>query len=229
MNQNYVITIDGPAGSGKSTLARRLSACTGFHLLDTGAIYRVMALHLLRHGVDPHAGRVGREFISSLELRLEPNVASMELYMAGENVTSLIRTEQVGNAASRFSALPEIRMALLSIQREIGAKWSIVAEGRDMGTVVFPNASIKFFLVAGLTERSKRRYLELTERGETVDFQEVYQALRARDERDRTREQAPLLKAPDAQLIDTTGMTIEGALAAMLTSLEGVIEIGACG
>lgn len=214
---HIVIAIDGPAGAGKSTAARRLAEKLGFLLLDTGALYRVMALHLMRNGVDPDQGLIPQEILRRFDLRLEPQVASMRLFLEGEEVTHLIREEAIGVAASKFSVRPEVRQALLGAQRSAADKCSLVAEGRDMGTVVFPHAAIKFFVTADLEERSRRRHLELMERGQTVEFQQVQEDIRARDLRDQTRQESPLTQAADAILVNTTHLTPEQVLELMIS------------
>jgi CMP/dCMP kinase len=202
-----VIAIDGPAGAGKSTVARSLAQRLGFQLLDTGALYRVMALHLLRLGVALEAEHVPQSAVTSLDLRMEADAGSMKLFLGAEEVTHLIRDERTAAAASVFSTRPFVRQALLGLQRSAREKWNLVAEGRDMGTVVFPDAAVKFFVTADLAVRSKRRYLELLARGEDVESQEVLDEMRARDHRDETRAASPLAKASDAICIDTTNLT----------------------
>ncbi|MFH1115908.1 MAG: (d)CMP kinase [Pseudomonadota bacterium] len=202
-----VIAIDGPAGSGKSTVARIVAGRLGFFLLDTGALYRAVALHLLRRGKADEDGPVTPEALTSLNLRIEPAVGSMRLFLNDEDVTLSIRTEQVSDAASRYSSRPEVRRTLIGLQREAGTKWNLVAEGRDMGSVVFPEATVKFFLTADLEVRARRRYLEIVQRGEHCTFEEVLADMRVRDVRDESREFAPLVEAPDAIRLDTTGLT----------------------
>jgi CMP/dCMP kinase len=220
-NKNYiVIAIDGPAGAGKSTAARILAKKLGFLLLDTGALYRVMALHLMRWGVDPEQAPILQEILQRFDLCLEPSVASMKLFLEGEEVTHLIREERIGVAASKFSARPEVRQALLGAQRCAAEKCSLVAEGRDMGTVVFPRAAVKFFVTADLEERARRRHLELIERGQKVEFRQVFEDMRARDLRDQTREESPLTQAPDAILVNTTHLTPEQVLELMVSAVQ---------
>jgi len=201
-----VIAIDGPAGAGKSTVARFLAQRLGFQLLDTGALYRVMALHLLRHGVALEAEHVPQSAVTSLDLRMEADAGSMKLFLGAEEVTHLIRDERTGAAASVYSTKPVVRQALLGLQRSARERWNLVAEGRDMGTVVFPDAAVKFFVTADLAVRSRRRYLELLARGEDVESREVLAEMRARDHRDESRAVSPLVKAPDAICIDTTNL-----------------------
>ncbi len=201
------VTIDGPAAAGKSTVARLLSNRLGFFLLDSGALYRGVALHLTRNNILPGSGVVPKEVLNALNLRLEPGIGVMRLFLGPEDVTDIIREEGVGEAASRFSAQKEVRQALLGLQRRIGSEWNLVAEGRDMGTVVFPDAAIKFFLTAESAERAKRRHLELYERGEELELETVQSEMRQRDHRDQSRKTAPLAVAEDAVVIDTTGLS----------------------
>ncbi len=204
--QKIVIAIDGPAGAGKSTLAGSIARELGFFLLDTGALYRAMALFLTRKNIKPGLNNVPPEILHDFDVKICPTAEVMRLKMGDQDITSIIRDEKIGVAASKFSAKPEIRQKLFKYQRLAAIKWNIVAEGRDMGTVVFPEARIKFFLTAGLEERSKRRYLELSQKGMNASFENVLNEMRARDERDAARETAPLIKASDAVEIDNTNI-----------------------
>jgi cytidylate kinase len=211
-----VITIDGPAGAGKSTAAGLLAAELGFCLLDSGALYRVLALHLLRRGVSPDAETVHPDALAAVNVRIMPRVGAMAVFLGDEDVSADIRKETIGAAASLFSARPEVRRALIGLQRSAVDSCNIVAEGRDMGTVVFPGAPIKFFLTAALNERALRRYLELSGRGLPADREVVAADMEERDRRDVTRAEAPLVRAPDAVLVDTTGMTAHAVLATLV-------------
>lgn len=220
-----VITIDGPAAAGKSTVAKLLAGRLGFLLLDSGALYRGLALHLQRQGVSPDNGTVPEAALRSLNLAIEPDVACMRVLLDREDVTDVLRGETLGIAASRFSTQGAVREALLSLQRDAGLRWNLVAEGRDMGTVVFPDAPVKFFLRANLEERALRRFRELSDKGETPDFDRVLQEMRERDARDETRAVAPLVKAADAIEVDATAMGPDGVVALMLAAIARAMNL----
>jgi CMP/dCMP kinase len=215
-----VITIDGPAAAGKSTVARLLARRLGFLLLDSGALYRGLALHLQRRNVSPDNGLVPEEALRSLDLSIQPAVASMRVLLDREDVTDMLRGESLGLAASRFSTQHVVRHALLALQRDAGRRWDLVAEGRDMGTVVFPDAAAKFFLRANLEERARRRYKELLDKGEVADLQHVLEEMRERDARDETRAIAPLVQAADAIAVDATALSPDAVVDLMLTSIQ---------
>ncbi len=214
------VTIDGPAAAGKSTVARLLSNRLGFALLDSGALYRGLALHLVRNKISPDSSTVSQKLLDSLDLRPEPGIGFMKVLLGSEDVTEIIREESVGEAASRFSALQEVRRAVLDLQRRIGSEWDLVAEGRDMGTVVFPDAPIKFFLTADPEERAKRRHLELSDRGDASELQQVRSQMCQRDLRDQSRATAPLVQAQDAVVIDTTGLSPEEVVDRMMLIID---------
>jgi cytidylate kinase len=213
------VTIDGPAAAGKTTVARLLAQRFGFALLDSGALYRAFALHLIRYGVSPDASSIPKEALDSLDLRIEPAVGSMRIFLGSQDVTGIIREESVGEAASKFSVKPEIRKVLLGIQRGAGLQWNLVAEGRDMGTVVFPDAQVKFFLTADPEERSRRRYLEVTKRGDSPDFKKIDAEMRRRDHRDESRQTSPLVRAESAIIVNTTGLNPNQVVDLMATKI----------
>ncbi len=218
-----MIAIDGPAAAGKSTISRLLAQRLGFFLLDTGALYRVMALHLLRNRVSPDDGSIPEGVLGSMDLRVEPEVGSMRLFLSGEDVSEVIRGDRIGSVASRFSARPEVRRALLGLQRRVAAMGNVVAEGRDMATVVFPDAAVKFFVCADLSERAGRRYRELVQRSEHTTLAEVLEDMRRRDQRDESRKESPMVKAPDAIAVDTTGLDPEKVVEQLLSHVADKI------
>ncbi len=218
------VTIDGPAAAGKSTVARLLAQRLGFALLDSGALYRALALHLVRCGISPDARSIPEEVLDSLDLRIEPGVGSMKIFLGSQDITGIIREESVGEAASRFSVRPEVRKVLLGIQRRAGSQWNLVAEGRDMGTVVFPNAHVKFFLTADPEERSKRRFLEVRARGDDLDFKKIDAEMRRRDHRDESRQTSPLIKPKDATIVDTTELDPDEVVDFMATTIRDFLE-----
>jgi cytidylate kinase len=205
-----IITIDGPSGSGKGTIARRVATALGFHLLDSGALYRLVALAGALEGLarDDEAGHA--EVARSLDVTFGVDEAGEERVRLGDrDVTGDIRTEAAGGEASRVAAMPAVRAALLDRQRAFARPPGLVADGRDMGTVVFPDAPLKIYLTASAEERARRRYNQLKEKGLTVTIAGLSQEIRERDLRDSSRPVAPLRPAADAVTLDSTGLTIE--------------------
>ena len=218
MELPLLIAIDGPAGSGKSTVAKILASRLGFRYLDTGAMYRCVALLALRAGTalddDEAVGRLAKsaeiEFsVLSPDARNTGAILSQQVLLDGEDVTALIRTAAVDDAVSQVSKLPSVRTAMLAKQKVFGELGYLVAEGRDTGTVIFPDAKLKVYLTASASERVKRRYAEFTGRGEQVSSAAVSESMSARDEADVTRQVGPLTIASDAHVIDTTGVSID--------------------
>jgi cytidylate kinase len=205
--KRIIVAIDGPAGAGKSTLARRVADKLGFLYINTGAMYRAVALWALRLKVATSDMHRLEQLAEAAQIELAAN--EDRVVLNGEDVSDAIREPQVSEAASQVSAVPGVRRALLAMQRKMAETSSVVMEGRDIGSVVFPQAQVKIFLDADPQERARRRALELAQDGQDASIDSVAGELTQRDERDRQRKEAPLVQAPDAQLVDTTGLTLE--------------------
>jgi CMP/dCMP kinase len=221
IRQVPVITIDGPSGSGKGTVAALLAAKLGWNFLDSGALYRLLAFAARNHGVD----LTNEEALKLLAAHLDVQFGAvkdgheMRIILEGEDVTQAIRNEQVGAGASQVAALPVVRDALLQRQKAFREPPGLVADGRDMGTVVFPEAPLKIYLTASAEERARRRYLQLNSRGDDVNLASLLDEIRARDERDTQREVAPLKPADDAVQLDSTDLSIEQVLGQILSEV----------
>lgn len=206
---SYQIAIDGPAGAGKSTIAKLVAKKKGFIYVDTGAMYRAMALHMLKKGIDGHdSERVSAE-CQNADITIAYENGEQIVRLNGENVNSMIRTEEVGNMASLTSAIPAVRSRLTLLQKKLADENDVVMDGRDIGTVVLPNADVKVFLTASSAVRAKRRYDELLEKGGTPDLKKIEEDIILRDRQDTERETAPLKQADDAVLVDSSYMSID--------------------
>jgi cytidylate kinase len=212
----FVVAIDGPAGAGKSTAAKALASRLGFAFLDTGAIYRTVALMARRRGLDWSDGPALGALAERLDVRFLPEGGINRVIADGEDVSTAIRTPEMSDGASRVSALPPVRAALLALQRRLASAGNLVAEGRDMGTVVFPDAAAKFFLTATAAERARRRAAELAASGRPTPIEVVLADIEERDDRDRNRAVSPLRKADDAIEIDSEGMNADQVVERML-------------
>lgn len=223
LHKQNIVTIDGPSGVGKSTISRKIAAALGFTYLDTGAMYRGVALYLQRLAIDIEDESAVSAAMASLVLELVPaedENSEVGVIICGENVSNAIRTPQMSMAASAVSRLGVVRKKLTLMQQEIGRRGRIVAEGRDTGTVVFPEAAYKFFLDAQPEERARRRVLQLREKGEKVDEQEILMLTIERDKNDSERSLAPLRQADDAQLVDTTARDIDEVCRLVLDAVD---------
>lgn len=216
----FVITIDGPSGSGKGTLSQMLARRLGYHLLDSGALYRLVALAAMKKGIDLDSEEAVSEVAAGLDVVFSlENDESAQILLEGVKVTDAIRQEAVSMAASKVAAYPDVRAALLERQRGFAIEPGLIADGRDMGTTVFPNAKVKLFLTASAEARAERRYKQLCIKGEAVDMAELVRDIRERDERDSNRAISPLKPADDAVVIDSTAMTIDEVFTKMLAAI----------
>ena len=209
------VAIDGPAGAGKSTLARRLAAELGYIYVDTGAMFRTIGLYALRAGKDPKDNEAVNALLPEISLKFAFIEGEQHIYLNGEDVSTAIRTEEVGMAASAVGPNPEVRAFLLGMQRDMAKTQDVLMDGRDIGTVVLPNATVKIFLTASPEARATRRWKEYQQKGVEVSYEEVLADVRQRDYQDTHRAAAPLRQADDAQLLDTSEMNFEQSLEAM--------------
>ena len=215
-----VVTVDGPAGSGKSTVSREVAVRLGFAFLDTGALYRALALAAQRQDIDPDDQEAVAAWAPGVAVRARLEGGGFAVLLEGQDVEPFIRNEAISQLASRLSALAPVRARLLQLQRAAGQAGDLVAEGRDMGTVVFPKAEAKFFLTATPQARAHRRWLQLREQGEQADESEVLADLVRRDQRDEQRALSPCVPAPDAVQVDTTPHTREEVVALLAAEVE---------
>ena len=214
------VAIDGPAGAGKSTLARRLAAEMGYIYVDTGAMFRTIGLYALRKGVDPKDNAAVSTLLPEIGLRVDCIDGEQHIYLNGEDVSTAIRTEEAGMAASAVGANPEVRAFLLELQRGMTKTQNVLMDGRDIGTAVLPDATLKVYLTASSRVRAGRRYKELTERGESCSLEAIEQDIIERDYRDMHRELSPLKQAEDAILLDTSALNFEEVMREMEKLVE---------
>lgn len=215
-----VIAIDGPSGAGKGTIAQLLANKLGFHLLDSGALYRLLALSAKSHGVDTANEEALKVLAEHMDVQFEAYDKGYRIILEGEEVTNAIRNEEIGRLASQIAVFPGVRGALLSRQRVFREKPGLIADGRDMGTVVFPDATLKIFLTASPQERAKRRFKQLKQKGYSGSLGRLAEDIRARDEQDANRAVAPLVPAEDAVVIDSTELTVEGVFLRIMDEIE---------
>ena len=220
-----IITVDGPSGAGKGTLCYALAEKLGYALLDSGAIYRVTALAALQRKTDLTNESALAELARHLDIQFIPQNGEVNILLAGMNVSHLIRTQEVADAASKVAVFPEVRSALLQLQQDFAKNDGLIADGRDMGTVVFPNAQVKLFLDASAEERAKRRYKQLQNKGINGNFEQILAEIKERDFRDRNREVAPLKPAYDALLLDSTTLSIGEVIDQALAYIQEKVSI----
>lgn len=209
----YNVAIDGPSGAGKSTIAKQVAKEKGYIYVDTGAMYRGLAIHFMKKGVSPDETEKFAEACEDAEVSIGYENGAQQIYLNGENVTGMLRDEAVGNMASKSSVVPAVREKLLDLQRNLAREKDVIMDGRDIGTHVLPDADVKVYLTASVETRAKRRYDELVEKGVACDYDAIARDIQERDERDMNREIAPLKQAEDAVLVDSSEMTIEEVVA----------------
>ena len=205
----YNVAIDGPAGAGKSTIAKLVAEEKGFIYVDTGAMYRGLAIHFLDRGIQAEETDKVIEACKDADVKIRYEDGVQQVFLNGTNITGRLRDEAVGQMTSKCSVIPEVRAKLLDLQRDLARTQDVIMDGRDIGTCVLPDADVKVYLTASVETRAKRRYDELTAKGEACDLDEIARDIKERDERDMNRETAPLRQAEDAVLVDSSDMTIE--------------------
>lgn len=218
------IAVDGPAGAGKSTIAKRLAKKLGFVYVDTGAMYRAMAYYFLEHHIAPEDEQAIVASCPDVNVTIVYENGEQQVLLNGENVSGVIRNEEVGNMASATSVYPAVRTKLVDLQRELAKKTDVIMDGRDIGTCVLPDAQVKIYLTASAATRAKRRYDELTEKGIACNLEEIEKDIIARDERDMNREVSPLKQAEDAVLVDSSELDIDGVVDAIFRIYEKAKE-----
>ena len=216
----FNIAIDGPAGAGKSTIAKLVAKKLDFIYVDTGAMYRAMALYFLRQGIDKTDENAINATLDKVEITIRYENGAQQVILNGENVSGLIRTEEVGNMASATSVYKKVREKLVELQKDLAKKADVIMDGRDIGTCVLPNADVKVYLTASSTVRAKRRYYELKEKGTACDLDEIEKAIIERDYRDMHRETSPLKQADDAVLLDSSDMTLKEVVDTIVSMID---------
>lgn len=212
----FAIAIDGPAGAGKSSVAKAAAKALGFIYVDTGALYRTVGLYMLQHGIAPNDLSAVENALKDITVDMKHEEDGQHMFLCGEDVTDRIRTPEVSMAASNFSKIPAVRSFLLSTQINMAERYDVLMDGRDIGTVVLPNAQVKIFLTASAEERARRRCLELEQKGQPEPYEEILEDIKKRDAQDMNRETAPLKPAEDSVLLDTSDLDFEGSVNRLL-------------
>ena len=220
MKKHFAVAIDGPSGAGKSTIAKAVAAKLSIVYVDTGALYRTIGLAVRRRDIPMDDAKGILSVLPEIRVELVYRAGSQRVLLDGEDVSDLIRTPEISMYASKVSALPEVRAFLLDLQRNMAREYSVVMDGRDIGTVILPDAEVKIFLTASDEKRAERRWRELVDKGQQVTLTEVLDDMRRRDAQDSARAVAPLRQAEDALLVDTSGLTLEESIAAVLAAIE---------
>lgn len=214
--KKFAVAVDGPAGSGKSTVAKEIAKALGILYIDTGAMYRTVGMACLKKGIDPTDEEVVVASLDSLDMKIFPEAGGQRILLDGEDITSRIRTEEIGKAASSVAAYQKVREKLVEIQQGLAKEQSVIMDGRDIGTKVLPDAEVKIYLDASVVERAKRRVGELEAQGKTADLETIREEIAQRDYQDMHRENSPLCRAEDAVNVDTTGLDIPAVTAKLL-------------
>ena len=217
---SFNVAIDGPAGAGKSSVAKAVAKKQGFIYVDTGAMYRAMSLYYIRKGIDVNDVEAICARLDEIEISLAYEDGVQQVFLNGENVSGLIRTEEVGMATSTISKIKEVREKMVALQQEIAKTTDVVMDGRDIGMWVLPNADVKIYMTASSIERARRRHKELLEKGGTKTLEEIEQDIIARDYQDMNRENSPLVQAPDATYLDTSDMNLEEVIQAIMKMID---------
>ena len=218
----YNVAVDGPAGAGKSTIAKLVAKEKGYIYVDTGAMYRGLAIHFLKKGISPEDKEAVAKACIDADVSIVYENGVQQVYLNGENITGMLRTEEVGNMASMTSAIPEVRGKLLELQRTLAREKDVIMDGRDIGTNVLPDASLKIYLTASADVRAKRRYDELKEKGADCDIEQIKTDIIARDKQDMEREIAPLCQAEDAILVDSSDMSIPQVIDTIISEFKKI-------
>ncbi|MBR4113688.1 MAG: (d)CMP kinase [Anaerotignum sp.] len=218
--KRFAIAVDGPAGSGKSTVAKAVARKLGIVYVDTGAMYRTVALHCIQEGISLADEAAVVASLDGLNMRIQPDTDGQKIFLNEEDVTAKIRTAEIGRGASDVGAYQKVRERMVEIQQKMAKELSVIMDGRDIGTVVLPEAEVKIYLDAGVEERARRRVGELEAKGETADFEEIKKLIIQRDYNDMNREHSPLKKADDAVVLDSTSMTVEEVQQAILDIVQ---------